>query len=61
VLRGIKKLILLEENNAASREAVTVCGRRWSAAGREVIRVVPEHGDNLNDELMFFQTGFSNG
>jgi Zn ribbon nucleic-acid-binding protein len=62
VLVGIKKLVLLEENNAASREAVTVCGRRWVAAGREVLRVVPKPGcDDLNDELMLFQKGFSHG
>jgi Toprim domain len=60
VLRGIRRLDLLEENNGASREAVEICGGRWGAAGREVIRVVPEHGDDLNDELMF-QKGFSNG
>jgi putative DNA primase/helicase len=57
VLRGIKQLILLEENNETSREAVAVCARRWAAAGREVIRVVPDDGDDLNDELMF-QKGF---
>jgi putative DNA primase/helicase len=59
VLLGIKKLILLEENNTASRKAVAICGRRWVAAGREVIRVVPEYGDDLNDKLMM--KGFSNG
>jgi hypothetical protein len=59
VLSGIRRLILLEENNEASREAVAACARRWIAAEREVFRVVPEHGDDLNDELMF-QKEFSN-
>jgi putative DNA primase/helicase len=52
VLPGVGRLILLEENNAASREAVAACGQRWARTGREVIRVVPDVGDDLNDELM---------
>lgn len=53
VLVGIRRLVLLEENNSTSRNAVAVCARRWVDAGREVFRIVPEHGDDLNDELMF--------
>jgi Zn ribbon nucleic-acid-binding protein len=60
VLVGIRRLVLLEENNSASRNAVAACTRRWVDAGREVLRVVPEHGDDLDDELMF-QKGISNG
>jgi hypothetical protein len=52
VLVGIRRLILLTENNDASRTACARCGERWLRAGREVIHVVPEHGDDLNDELM---------
>jgi hypothetical protein len=60
VLPGIERLILLIENNDASREATDRCGKRWVRAGRKVIHVVPEYGDDLNDELMhkgIFQNG----
>jgi putative DNA primase/helicase len=60
VLTGIRRLILLVENNEASRVACKRCGERWLRAGRQVIHVVPEHGDDLNDELMF-QKGLRNG
>ena len=59
VLIGIRRLILLAENNEASRKAVARCGERWARAGREVIRVVPECGDDLNDELMALSRGVS--
>ena len=59
VLIGIRRLILLAENNEASRKAVARCGERWARAGREVIRVVPECGDDLNDELMGLSRGVS--
>jgi len=53
VLPGIERLILLQENNAASRDAVARCGRRWMRAGRKVTRVRPDDGcDDLNDELI---------
>jgi hypothetical protein len=52
VLPGVERLLLLEENNAASREAVARVSRVWLAAGREVLRIVPDIGDDLNDELM---------
>jgi putative DNA primase/helicase len=53
VLLGIERLILLEENNAPSREAVDRCGRRWLRAGRQVRRVRPDNEfDDLNDELI---------
>jgi len=53
VLHGIERLILLQENNDASREAVDRCGRRWMRAGRKVIRVRPDEGcDDLNNELI---------
>jgi hypothetical protein len=53
VLPGIERLILLEENNDISREAVARCGRRWMRAGRKVARVRPDDGyDDLNDELI---------
>jgi len=53
VLHGIERLILLQENNDPSSEAVGRCGRRWMRAGRNVIRVRPDDGcDDLNDELI---------
>jgi Toprim domain len=60
VLPGIERLVLLTENNDASRDATVRCGKRWLLAGRKVIHVVPEHGDDLNDELThkrIFQNG----
>lgn len=53
VLPGVERLILLQENNDASRDAVDSCGKRWLRAGRKVMRVKPEQGhDDLNDELI---------
>jgi Toprim domain len=53
VLARVDRLVLLEENNDASRAAVDRCGRRWLRAGRKVIRVSPDQGyDDLNDELI---------
>lgn len=53
VLPGVERLILLQENNEASSNAVDSCGRRWLRAGRRVRRVKPEQGcDDLNDELI---------
>ena len=59
-LPGIEQLILLTENNEASRQATDRCSQRWLRAGRDVITVVPEHGDDLNDELMHTKV-FANG
>jgi hypothetical protein len=53
VLPGIERLILLQENDDVSRDAVDRCGKRWIRAGRKVIRVKPdEEHDDLNDELI---------
>jgi hypothetical protein len=53
VLPGVERLVLLQENNDASRDAVDRCGRRWMRAGRKVVRVKPDQGhDDLNDELI---------
>jgi hypothetical protein len=53
VLPGIERLVLLQENNDTSRDAVERCGKRWMRAGRKVVRVKadPVH-DDLNDELL---------
>ena len=47
VLPAIERLILLTENNEASCQATDRCSQRWLRAGRDVITVVPEHGDDL--------------
>jgi len=52
ILDGIKQLTILGEIGAASRDAIRFCGRRWRRAGRRVRIVMPEIGDDLNDELM---------
>ena len=52
VLEDIRKLILLGENDDASRKATDDCAERWLRAGREVVLVEPEVGKDLNDELM---------
>ena len=52
VLEDIRKLILLGENDDASRKATDDCAERWVRAGREVELVEPEVGTDLNDELM---------
>jgi putative DNA primase/helicase len=53
VLPHIGHLILLAENNDASRVATDRCGQRWLKTGRRVTRIWPDGGcDDLNDELM---------
>jgi hypothetical protein len=52
VFEGVRKLILLGENDDASRKATDDCAERWLRAGREVVLVEPEVGTDLNDELI---------
>jgi hypothetical protein len=49
VLGDLEELTLLEENDAASRKAVTACTRRYLAAGKPVNVVTPKVGNDLND------------
>jgi putative DNA primase/helicase len=49
---GIKQLAILGETGAASQDAIRFCAHRWHRAGRRVRIVMPEIGDDLNDELM---------
>jgi putative DNA primase/helicase len=54
VLPGIDGLLhVFRENdvNGASAKAVEACARRWYEAGRDVVLVDPEGGNDLNDEL----------
>jgi Toprim domain-containing protein len=52
ILDGIKQLTILGETGAASQDAIRFCAHRWHRAGRRVRIVMPEIGDDLNDELM---------
>jgi phage/plasmid primase-like uncharacterized protein len=52
VLSGIDVLTILVDNdaNGAGQKAAAVCAARWSAAGREVIRLTPKIvGADFND------------
>jgi hypothetical protein len=53
VLPQIHHLVLLAENNDASRAATERCGQRWLKAGRRATRIWPRAGcDDINDELI---------
>jgi hypothetical protein len=60
ILPGIEALILLVDNDRADRhgrraglDAAAVCAARWSAAGREVIRLTPKAVDtDFNDVVL---------
>jgi putative DNA primase/helicase len=49
VLSQLSELTILEENDAASRKAVTACARRYLAAGKPVNVVKPNVGNDFND------------
>lgn len=53
-LPGIETLTILAEtdDNGANERATEVCATRWQTAGAEVITVKPEHGGDMNDQLM---------
>jgi putative DNA primase/helicase len=52
VLDQVQELRILCETGQASAEAFKTCGRRWRRAGKKIIRVRPNIGDDLNDALM---------
>jgi putative DNA primase/helicase len=52
VLEQIKTLKILSEAGKASADAIQLCGRRWTRAGRRVRIVRPPIGSDLNDTLM---------
>jgi putative DNA primase/helicase len=52
LLEGVTCLRILGETGEASADAIKLCGERWHAAGRKVQVVMPEVGDDLNDQLM---------
>jgi putative DNA primase/helicase len=49
VVKGAREITLLQENDVASRRAITACGRRYLAAGKPVNLVTPEIGNDFND------------
>jgi Toprim domain len=52
VVAGVDHLIIAEETGEPSRKAVAECSQRWRMAGREVSIARPEHGSDLNDEII---------
>jgi putative DNA primase/helicase len=52
LLEGVKRLIILGEAGNASEQAIKMCGRRWSRAGRRVRIAYSEIGCDINDALM---------
>jgi putative DNA primase/helicase len=55
VLGGIETLTILVDNDASGRgqRAALECSARWTRAGREVLRAVPNHiGHDFNDVLI---------
>jgi hypothetical protein len=54
VLSGIECLTIIVDNdeNGAGQRSALECSSRWTSAGREVFRVVPEHpGHDINDVI----------
>lgn len=51
VVDGVDRLVLLEERDPTSANAVSDAGHRWSRAGRAVSVVLPTVGKDLNDAL----------
>jgi putative DNA primase/helicase len=52
VLSGIESLTILvdHDKSGAGQRAALECSSRWTGAGREVFRIIPDHcGDDVND------------
>ena len=55
VIDGVEQLIILVDNDhsGTGQTAAAECARRWSEAGREVIRLIPPNvGSDFNDLVM---------
>jgi len=52
VLPDVMTLRILGEIDDANAKAARFCGRRWRRAGRNVVRLLPEIGQDLNDEII---------
>jgi putative DNA primase/helicase len=54
VLPGVECLTILvdHDENGTGQRAALDCSRRWTGAGREVLRIVPDCcGDDINDVI----------
>lgn len=49
---GVKEITILAETGDPSKRAITICGRRWRAAGRRVLISRSSVGADHNDVLM---------
>lgn len=52
VIDGVNTLRILGETGTASAQAIGHCGQRWHRGGRKVQVVMPDAGNDLNDQLM---------
>jgi hypothetical protein len=52
VIDGVNTLRILGETGTASAQAIRHCGQRWHRGGRKVQVVMPDAGNDLNDQLM---------
>jgi len=51
VLSGVEALTFLREHDAANARAAEACGKRWTAAQRQVFNAWPTVGKDLNDSI----------
>ena len=53
VIAGVKRLIILVDNDKAGLLASRTCAVRWTGAGRTVVELTPEpKGADFNDLIM---------
>jgi putative DNA primase/helicase len=57
IIDGVQKLKIAAEPGEASERAITMCRRRWRAAGRRVITVRSISGGDLNDAIRLRTAG----
>jgi hypothetical protein len=56
IIPGVERLVILVDNdvNGAGQAAATRCAERWSRAGRQVVRLMPDKpGTDFNDLVRF--------
>jgi putative DNA primase/helicase len=51
VLNGVETISLLREHDDANRKAPDACAMRWHSAGRDVLDVWPNSGNDVNDAI----------
>jgi hypothetical protein len=53
LVAGVEELIVLVDNDTEGRNAAAACAARWTAAGRQVAKLIPRGaGTDFNDLLM---------